>query len=165
MKLHGPIESRQKLERALEKLQGQCFQRPPLISAVKKVLRIRTIYKNTLLDFDQEKEMAIYHVSCEAGTYIRTQCVHLGYYLNVGAHMQELRRVRSGAFKEDDTMVTMHDVIDSQWLYDNYKDETYLRRVIMPLETLLVDYPRIVVKDTSVNAICYGAQLMLPGVL
>jgi len=39
---------------------------------VKKVLRIRTIYKNTLLDFDPEKEMAIYHVSCEAGTYVRT---------------------------------------------------------------------------------------------
>ena len=35
----------------------------------------------------------------------------------------------------------------------------------MPLEILLVGYPRIVVKDTSVNAICYGAQLMLPGVL
>lgn len=35
----------------------------------------------------------------------------------------------------------------------------------MPLEILLVGYPRIVVKDTSINAICYGAQLMLPGVL
>ena len=35
----------------------------------------------------------------------------------------------------------------------------------MPLEILLTTYPRIVVKDTSVNAICYGAQLMLPGVL
>ena len=35
----------------------------------------------------------------------------------------------------------------------------------MPLEILLIGYPRIVVKDTSVNAICYGAQLMLPGVL
>ena len=35
----------------------------------------------------------------------------------------------------------------------------------MPLEILLINYPRIVVKDTSVNAICYGAQLMLPGVL
>ena len=35
----------------------------------------------------------------------------------------------------------------------------------MPLEILLIHYPRIVVKDTSVNAICYGAQLMLPGVL
>jgi H/ACA ribonucleoprotein complex subunit 4 len=35
----------------------------------------------------------------------------------------------------------------------------------MPLEILLINYPRVVVKDTSVNAICYGAQLMLPGVL
>lgn len=79
--------------------------------------------------------------------------------------MQELRRVRSGAFREDETMVTMHDVIDAQWLYDNYKDESYLRRCILPIETLLLDYPRIVVKDTTVNSICYGAQLMLPGVL
>merc|ERR1711990_1098963 len=39
------------------------------------------------------------------------------------------------------------------------------RRVVMPLEILLVGTPRIVVKDTSINAVCYGAQLMLPGVL
>ena len=38
VKLHGPIESEVSLERALEKLQGTVFQRPPLISAVKKVL-------------------------------------------------------------------------------------------------------------------------------
>lgn len=62
-------------------------------------------------------------------------------------------------------MVTMHDVKDAQWHYEKYGDETYLRRVIMPLEILLIQYPRIVVKDTSVNAVCYGAQLMLPGVL
>ena len=62
-------------------------------------------------------------------------------------------------------MVTMHDVKDAQWHYEQYNQETYLRRVIMPLELLLVGTPRIVVKDTSVNAICYGAQLMLPGVL
>ena len=62
-------------------------------------------------------------------------------------------------------MVTMHDVKDAQWHYEQYGKEDYLRRVIMPLEILLTGYPRIVVKDTSVNAICYGAQLMLPGVL
>lgn len=62
-------------------------------------------------------------------------------------------------------MVTMHDVKDSQWLYEQTGNEEYLRRVIMPLEILLIGYPRIVVKDTSVNAVCYGAQLMLPGVL
>lgn len=35
----------------------------------------------------------------------------------------------------------------------------------MPLEALLVNHKRVVVKDTSVNAVCYGAQLMLPGIL
>lgn len=35
----------------------------------------------------------------------------------------------------------------------------------MPLEILLLNTPRVVIKDTSVNAVCYGAQLMLPGVL
>ena len=93
-------------------------------------MRVRTIYKNTLLDFDEEQNMAIFSVNCEAGTYVRTECVHLGYHLNVGAHMQELRRVKSGSMQEDDTMVTMHDVKDAQWLYENYKDESYLRKVI-----------------------------------
>lgn len=67
--------------------------------------------------------------------------------------MLELRRVRSGALKEDETMVTMHDIMDAQWMYDNFNDESYLRRVIMPLEVLLVGYKRIVVKDTTVNSI------------
>lgn len=109
--------------------------------------------------------MAIFWVSCEAGTYVRTVCVHLGLLAKTGGHMQELRRVRSGILKEDHTMVTMHDVLDAQYLYEQKKDETYLRRVVMPLELLLTSYPRIVVKDSAVNAICYGAKLTLPGVL
>lgn len=79
--------------------------------------------------------------------------------------MQELRRVRSGAMSENDDIVTMHDVLDAQWLYDNTRDESYLRRVIRPLECLMVGYKRIVVKDSSVNAICYGAKFMIPGLL
>lgn len=39
-------------------------------------------------------------MSCEAGTYIRTLCVHLGLLLGVGGQMQELRRVRSGILGE-----------------------------------------------------------------
>lgn len=33
------------------------------------------------------------------------------------------------------------------------------------MEILLTTFPRIVVKDSTVNAICYGAKLMIPGVL
>jgi len=55
--------------------------------------------------------------------------------------------------------------LDAQWTYDNTRDESYLRRVIRPLESLLVGYKRIVVKDSAVNAVCYGAKLMIPGLL
>lgn len=66
---------------------------------------------------------------------------------------------------ERDNMVTMHDVLDAQWTFDNYKDESYLRRAIMPLERVLTNYKRLVVKDSAVNAICYGAKFMIPGLL
>jgi len=64
--------------------------------------------------------------------------MHLGLLLGVGSHMQELRRVRSRIMGEKDNMATMHDVMDAQWVYDNYRDETYLRKVVMPLEILLL---------------------------
>ena len=87
-----------------------------------------------------DRNLGVFSVSCEAGTYIRTLCVHLGLVLGVGGHMQELRRVRSGANGEQEGMVTMHDVMDAQWVYDNHKDESYLRRAIRPLESLLTSY-------------------------
>lgn len=51
-----------------------------------------------------------------------------------------------------DHMVTMHDVLDAQWLYDNHKDESYLRRVIYPLEKLLTSHKRLVMKDSAVSS-------------
>merc|ERR1739848_538199 len=74
--------------------------------------------------------------------------------------------VRSGIQSEyDDGMVTMHDILDAQHCYENNKDESYLRKIIMPLETILIKHKRIIMKDSAVNAICYGAKIMLPGVL
>uniref|UniRef100_A0A4W6FAD9 H/ACA ribonucleoprotein complex subunit DKC1 n=1 Tax=Lates calcarifer TaxID=8187 RepID=A0A4W6FAD9_LATCA len=165
VRLHNAIESEHALARALETLTGALFQRPPLIAAVKRQLRVRTIYESKLIEYDPERRLGIFWVSCEAGTYIRTLCVHLGLLLGVGGQMQELRRVRSGVLGEMDNMVTMHDVLDAQWQFDHNKDETYLRRVIFPLEKLLVSHKRLVMKDSAVNAICYGAKIMLPGVL
>jgi len=73
LKLHGKVDkAKKKIEKALETLTGACFQRPPLISAVKKEIRVRTIYEAKLLEFDEERDMAIYWTSCEAGTYVRT---------------------------------------------------------------------------------------------
>ena len=165
VRLHAALDSEGTLRRAIDTLRGALFQRPPLISAVKRQLRIRTIYESKLVEFDTERNLGIFWVKCEAGTYIRTLCVHLGLLTGVGGHMQELRRVRSGILGEDKHLATMHDVLDAQYTFDQHKDETYLRRVVKPLELLLTNYKRLVVKDSAVNAICYGAKLMLPGLL
>ena len=42
---------------ALEKLKGALFQRPPLISAVKRQLRVRNIYKSKLFEYDEDRNM------------------------------------------------------------------------------------------------------------
>lgn len=164
IRCHGST-TRKALAKALEKLTGAIYQRPPLVSAVKKQLRIRTIYQSALLEYDEEKHLGVFWVSCEAGTYVRTLCVHLGLLMGVGGHMAELRRVRSGCLGEQDNLVTMHDIMDAMWMYEHLGDESYLRRVIMPMEKLLAPLKRIIVKDSAVNAVCFGAKLMLCGVL
>ena len=165
VRFHNPIENPKDIDIALKKLTGKCFQRPPLISSVKRELRVREIYESKVIEYDKEKNHALIWIKCEAGTYVRTLCVHLGLLCKVGAHMQELRRVQSGILSENDNLVTMHDVLDAQYNLEQTKDESYLRRVVHPLELLLTNYKRIMVKDSSVNAICYGAKLTLPGVL
>jgi H/ACA ribonucleoprotein complex subunit 4 len=164
IRLHDAVKH-EAFAKSLETLTGALYQRPPVIAAVSRKLRIRNIKKNTLLEFDEENHLGLFVVDCEAGTYIRTLCVHLGLVLGTGGHMEELRRSRSGQISENDFLATMHDVLDAQWLFENEKDETYLRTVIHPLESLLTNYKRIVIKDSSINAICYGAKLMVPGLL
>lgn len=51
--------------------------------------------------------------------------------------------------------MTMHDVLDAQWLYENHRDETYLRRVIRPLESLLTGHKRLIMKDSSVSKMLF----------
>jgi H/ACA ribonucleoprotein complex subunit 4 len=166
LRLHALLEDSKLLQRTVETtLRGALFQRPPLISAVKRQLRIRTVYDSKLLEFDPGRRLAAFWIRCEAGTYVRTLCVHAGLLAGTGGHMQELRRVRSGVMGEADNLVTMHDVLDAQHVYDASKDETYLRRVVVPLEVLLTGMKRVVVKDSAVNAVCYGAKLMIPGLL
>lgn len=156
---------REKLEEAIKFLTGKLYQCPPAISAVKKQLRVRQVYSNELIEYDDEQKLAVMRVACEAGTYIRTLCEHLGLYLGVGGEMAELRRTRSGLTTETCGLVTMHDVLDAKYLYDKEGNEKYLRRVIRPLEWMLRNMKRIVVKDSAIDAICHGAPIYIPGIM
>src|SRR4030066_2094180 len=81
--------------------------------------------------------------------------------------MQELRRTRAGPFAEDKNSlcVTLHDV--AYWFaeWQENKDDKTLRKFIQPMEKALTLLPRIVVRDSAVDALCHGANLTAPGVL
>lgn len=57
-------------------------------------------------------------MSCQAGTYVRTLCVHLGLILGVGGHMQELRRVRSGIQTENVSLIDLKVSFMNVKIYD-----------------------------------------------
>lgn len=66
IRLHDKVPGGQtQFARALETLTGALFQRPPLISAVKRQLRIRTVHNINLIEFDNDRGLGVFSVSCE----------------------------------------------------------------------------------------------------
>ncbi|VDL41989.1 unnamed protein product [Hymenolepis diminuta] len=156
---YGKINIRD-LTNSCESLSGQIFQRPPFICRGNRDLRIRTIRTLNVLEFDDKQNLALLKISCEEYTRIHLLCNQIGLMLGVGGKMEELRRVKYGNFNEYEKLVTMYDIIDAYWMYITLKDERYLRKIILPLETLLVSHRRIIVKDSAVAALCFGAALV-----
>jgi H/ACA ribonucleoprotein complex subunit 4 len=162
MKLHGKAAEK-KVTEVLEEFQDTIYQRPPLRSSVKRRLRIRKIY---YLDFlEMEERNVLFKVGCQGGTYIRKLCFDMGEALGCGAHMQELRRTRAGPFVENGDVVTLHDVAYWFMEWQEGKDERLLKKFIKPMERALDLVPKILIRDSAVDAVCHGATLTAPGVL
>jgi len=163
MRLHGDAPE-DKIRLILNEFEDVIFQRPPLRSSVKRQIRTRRIY---YIDFvETNGRNVLFKVGCEGGTYIRKLCYDIGEILGCGAHMQELRRTRAGPFTEDsNTLATLHEVAFwfSEW--KEKKEDKLLRKFIQPMEAALALLPKVVVRDSAVDALCHGANLTAPGVL
>lgn len=162
MHVHKPVPKRRIIE-VCGQFVGPILQKPPLKSSVVKELRTRTIYYLEVLEI--EEQHVLMRVGCQAGTYIRKLCYDIGLALGTGANMEELRRTRAGPFREDDTLATLHQLMDAQMAYKERGDESLLRRVIQPVEAALAHLPRLEIADNAVDAICHGAPLAAPGLL
>ena len=159
MKLHREVDE-DTVRTVSEEFVGKIYQRPPLKSAVKRQIRIRTVHSIEITEV--EGKNVLMRVGCEAGTYIRMLCHHIGLALGVGAHMWQLRRTKSFPFDEDN-LTTLQDLKDAYVFYEE-GDESLLRKFIMPMEYALGHLPALIVKDTAVDAICHGANLTAPGI-
>ncbi|NHW89326.1 MAG: RNA-guided pseudouridylation complex pseudouridine synthase subunit Cbf5 [Archaeoglobales archaeon] len=160
MRLHGDVRE-EEIRKVFRMFIGKIYQKPPLKSAVKKQLRIREIYSMQILEI--EGRDILFKVSTESGTYIRKLCKDMGEVLGVGAHMQELRRTRTGEFVESESY-TLQDLLDAYIFWKEEGEERYIREIIKPMEAAVSSIPKIVIKDTAVDAICHGANLSIKGV-
>ena len=160
MRLHGDVD-RDRIGKLAEEFTGRLYQRPPRKSAVKRSLRIREIQQLEILDADGR--LVLFRVQCEAGTYIRSLCHHMGLALGVGAHMQELRRTRSGSFTEK-SMYTLYEVQDAA-VAARGGDRSALEAMVVSVDAAVPELPIVVVRDSAIDALCHGASLAGVGVI
>ncbi len=159
MHLHKEVD-KQKLIETMQSFIGKTMQLPPIRSAIKRQLRQREIYYIELLEIDQKE--VLFRIGCEAGFYIRKYCHDLGKKLNVNAHMSQLIRTKAGPFKFEDSF-SLHDLKDA---YEYYKkgEDKYIRKIIQPKEAAIIHLPKVWVFDTTVDSLCHGANLSIPGI-
>lgn len=160
MRLHRD-RSEKRIREVMANFEGKIYQIPPVRSAVKRQLRIRTISKLNILEINGRD--VLFTVDCDAGTYIRTLCIDIGEALGCGANMLELRRSRSGRMTEDKAVI-MQDIADAYVFWQQHGRDSWMRSMIMPVEVLVDPLPKIIVKPTAVDAICRGADLSVKGI-
>jgi H/ACA ribonucleoprotein complex subunit 4 len=160
MRLHKDRDEK-RIRKVMGEFQGKIYQFPPVRSAVKRQLRIRTISELKIIEISGRD--ILFSVSCDAGTYIRTLCTDVGEAMGCGANMIELRRSRSGSMSEKDS-ATLHDLKDSYIFWQQHGREDWIRSIVLPMEVLVEPLPKIIVKASAVDAVCHGADLNIQGI-
>ena len=140
---------------------GKIQQLPPIKSAVKRQLRTRSIYYLEIMEIDNKD--VLFRVGTEAGTYIRKLIHDIGKKLGTGAHMAELRRTKAGPFGES-SLFTLQDLADSYHYWKEEGNEKFIRKVIQPVENAVSHLPKVWVFDTTVDSLCHGIDLKMPGI-
>ncbi len=159
MHLHADI-NQSKIHKVMQSTIGKMKQLPPIKSAVKRQLREREIYYIEILEIDGKD--VLFKIGSEAGFYVRKYCHDLGKLLGTNAHMQQLVRTKAGPFTDKD----WHSLQDLTDAYEYYKqgNEKEIKKIILPFELAASHLPKIWVMDSTVDSLCHGAQLSIPGI-
>ena len=159
MRFNNAVDKK-KLKETMRGFIGLIWQVPPKEAAVKRVKRQRRIFYINVLESDGKK--VLFKVGCEGGTYIRVLCEDIGKKLGTRTYMEELRRTKSGVFNERD-LTTLQELLDAYIFWKEDGNEN-LKQLVHPIEDMLIYLPSIIIKDSAVGALCYGADLASPGI-
>lgn len=140
---------------------GKIKQLPPIKCAVKRQWRFRKIYYIEVVEVDGQD--VLFRVGCQAGTYIRKLIHDMGQKMGCGAHMAELRRTKVALFNES-TLTTLQELKDAYHYYKEENNDKLLRKHVMPIEQAVEHLAKIWVLDSTVESICHGVDLKVPGI-
>ena len=128
---------------------------------IEKIKSIETIkYKGNVYDMTVPNA---HNFLIETG-FVSSNCSDIGKKLKCGANLSELRRTKVAHLTEEDS-VTLQDLKDAYVFLKEDKDDSSIRSVIQPVEKLFDHLPKIVLRDSAVDAVCHGASLAVPGVV
>src|SRR3989338_3975209 len=147
MYLHHPVDEA-KIREVFDEFTGKIMQKPPVKSAVRRIIRQREIYYIDMIEIDGQN--ILFRIGCQAGTYIRKYIHDLGLKLGCGAHMVELRRTRVASFNES-TLTTLHDLTDAFHYYKNENNDKFIRKIIQPMENAVRHLPKVWILDTTIR--------------
>jgi len=175
-----PVEvTLDKLNKALDSFRGDTKQVPSMFSALKhkgqplykyaregidipREARDITVFDLQLLRFENDEVECEIHVS--KGTYIRTIVDDLGELLGCGAHVAKLRRLSVGSYPRE-KMVTIEqlEALLKQAIEQNIPPSTLLDTLLVPMNTAVKGFNRVMVDEISGNYLRHGNPVQVSG--
>lgn len=134
---------------------------PPLDNVI--VERIKSVEYVPACDYVYDMTVPNTHNFLIETGFVSSNCHDLGLKLGTNAHMAQLIRTKAGPFN-DRTWVTLHDLKDAYEVWKSEGDDKPIRKVIQPFEFAVSHLPKVWVFDTTVDSLCHGAVLSVPGI-
>jgi tRNA pseudouridine55 synthase len=151
---------------ALPEFRGVIQQTPPTYSAIKVdgqraydmarrgedvelAARPVSIYELNLVD--SNAETAVFRCVCGKGTYVRSLARDIAEKLGTKGYVSQLTRENVGPFG-------LSDAISLDFFREN-PDKANLKRIVLPVQTVLDDIPVLAVTDTEASRLKNGQKL------
>lgn len=160
------------IDTILSDFSGKILQKPPIYSA--KKFKGKPFYKyareNKSLDVKPieveiysirgkviNKDILWFEALTSSGTYMRSLANDIGIKVGVGAYLEELKRERIGEF-DLKRAVSVEELTVSS-------DISNLVKYVIPIETLLPEFPKIIVTQSGRRAVLNGMPLFIEGII
>ncbi len=163
----GETVALEEILKILPQFMGKIKQVPPMYSALKKDgVRLYELARQGIEIEREERECEIFkldiaevlqnefslYTECSSGTYIRSLISDIGEALGTGAVMTSLNRTFACGISEEEC-ITLEEL-------ENYRDNSELEKIIISVDKILSEYPKINVTKPQAVRFKNGGELL-----